>query len=279
MPVKSFKPITPGRRQMTVADFAQLTKKVKPTKSLIVGKRKKAGRASHGKIAVRHQGGGVKQRLRMVDFGDYALNTPGRVASIEYDPGRTGYIMLVVFKNGDKRYVLATSESKVGDEIVMAHKTPLKVGNRAQLRNILPGTAVHNIELHVGKGGQIVRSAGSSATIMARDGDWVTVKLPSSEIRRVHGNCFATIGRVSNIDHNLIVIGKAGRSRLMGRRPTVRGSVMNPVDHPHGGGEGRAPIGLKKGPKTPWGKKAMGVATRRNKRTDVFIITRRKKKK
>jgi len=262
---------------MTVVDFAEVTEK-KPHKKLTFGKRKNAGRASHGKIAVRHQGGGVRRKLRLVDFTQLKKDIVGRVADVAYDPNRSAYIMLISYKDGDKRYLLAPAGIKVGDEIITATTAPIKTGNRLPLSVIPAGIAIYNIELSINRGGQIVRSAGSSATIMAKEGDWVTIKMPSSELRRVHKNCYASIGSVSNSEHNLVVIGKAGRSRMMNRRPTVRGSVMNPVDHPHGGGEGRAPIGLKKGPKTPWGKKAMGVKTRSNKRTNQFIIQRRKKK-
>ncbi len=278
MPVKSFRPYTPSRRQMIVADFSVLTKK-KPEKNLLQVKRQKAGRGSGGQINIRHRGGGVKRQYRLIDFRQTKLNVPGRVMSLEYDPNRTAYIMLVNYKDGDKRYLLAPNGIKVGEDIVTADRATIKAGNRVKLANIPTGIDIYNVELHIGKGGQIVRSAGSATTIMAKEGDWVTLKLPSTEIRKVHKNCFASIGVVSNVEHNLISIGKAGRNRWKGKRPTVRGSAMNPVDHPHGGGEGKAPVGIKKGPKTPWGKKAYGVKTRsRKKSSNRFILKRRVKR-
>ena len=275
MPVKSFRPITPSRRQMIVADFSVLTKK-KPEKALLGPRKQMAGRSS-GKISVRHRGGGAKRRMRIVDFGQSKLGIPGKIISLEYDPNRTAYIMLVHYKDGDKRYVLAPEKVKIGGDLLCANKAPIKAGNRIKLANIPNGIPIYNIELSIGRGGQIVRGAGNSSTIMAKEGNWVTIKLPSSEVRKVHKNCFASIGSVSNVEHNLINIGKAGRKRWMGIRPTVRGSAMNPTDHPHGGGEGKAPVGIKKGPKTPWGKKAFGVKTRRRKYTDKFIVRRRNK--
>lgn len=278
MPVKHLKPTTPGRRQMIVADFSSLTKK-KPEKALLSKKMQNAGRANSGMISIRHRGGGAKKRYRIINFGQSKLNIPGRVVSLEYDPNRTAYIMLVHFKDGDKHYLIAPEGIKVGAEIICASKGAIKTGNRLKIGNIPTGIQAHNVELSIGKGGQIVRSAGNSATIMAKEGDWVTIKLPSSEVRKIHKNCFVSIGIVSNSEHNLISIGKAGRNRWKGIRPTVRGSAMNPVDHPHGGGEGKAPIGIKKGPKTPWGKKALGVKTRKKRKySDKFIIRRRNKK-
>lgn len=278
MPVKHLKPTTPGRRQMIVADFGLLTKK-KPEKGLLKKKNQNAGRGKSGKISIRHRGGGAKKKYRVIEFGQKKLNIPGHVLSLEYDPNRTSYIMLVGYNDGDKRYLIAPEGLKVGAEIICASKGAIKKGNRLKVGNIPTGIQVHNIELSIGKGGQVVRSAGNSATIMAKEGDWVTIKLPSSEIRKIHKNCFASIGVVGNSEHNLISIGKAGRNRWKGIRPTVRGSAMNPVDHPHGGGEGKAPIGIKKGPKTPWGKKAHGVKTRKKRKySDKFIIKRRKKK-
>jgi large subunit ribosomal protein L2 len=277
MSVKHLKPTTPGRRQMIVADFSWLTKK-KPEKSLLNKKNRQGGRSA-GKISIRHHGGGAKQKYRMIDFGQGKLNVVGKVVSLEYDPNRSARIMLVSYKDGDKRYLIAPEGIKIGKEIICSSKGAITTGNRLKVGNIPTGIQVYNIELSIGKGGQIVRSAGNSATIMAKEGDWVTIKLPSSEVRKIHKNCFVTIGTVSNSEHNLISIGKAGRSRWMGIRPTVRGSVMNPVDHPHGGGEGKAPIGIKKGPKTPWGKKAHGVKTRKKRKySDKFIIRRRNKK-
>ncbi|MDD5732130.1 MAG: 50S ribosomal protein L2 [Patescibacteria group bacterium] len=278
MPVKHLKPTTPGRRQMVVADFSWLTKK-EPEKRLLSKKNQNAGRGKSGTISIRHRGGGAKKKYRIVDFGQNKLNMAGNVVALEYDPNRSARIMLVQYKDGDKRYLIAPEGIKVGKEIICASKGAINSGNRLKIGNIPTGIQVHNIELSIGKGGQIVRSAGNSATVMAKEGDWVTIKLPSSEVRKVHKNCFATIGVVSNSEHNLISIGKAGRNRWKGIRPTVRGSAMNPVDHPHGGGEGKAPIGIKKGPKTPWGKKAMGVKTRKKRKySDKFIIRRRNKK-
>jgi len=279
MPVKHLKPTTPGRRQMIVADFSGLTKK-NPEKSLLTRRKQNAGRGHGGQITVRHRGGGAKRRIRSVDFKQIdKLNIPGKVVSVEYDPGRTSYIMLVNYKDGEKRYHIAPEKIAVGTEIITASRGAIKTGNRLKLANIPTGIQVYNIELNISKGGQIVRSAGNSATVMAKEGDWVTLKLPSTEVRKVHKNCYASIGVVSNSEHNLISIGKAGRTRWMGIRPTVRGSVMNPVDHPHGGGEGKASIGIKKGPKTPWGKKALGVKTRSKKKySDKFIVRRRVKK-
>ena len=277
MAVKHLKPTTPGRRQMIVADFSGLTKK-KPEKSLLRKKNRIGGRSA-GKISIRHKGGGAKRKYRVIDFGQNKLNIAGNVVSLEYDPNRSARIMLVQYKDGDRKYLVAPEGIKLGAEIICASKGAINKGNRLKIGNIPTGVQVYNIELNIGRGGQIVRSAGSSATIMAKEGDWVTIKLPSSEIRKIHKNCFATIGVVSNPEHNLISIGKAGRNRWKGIRPTVRGSAMNPVDHPHGGGEGKAPIGIKKGPKTPWGKKAMGVKTRKRKKySDKFIIRRRSKK-
>ncbi len=279
MPVRKYKPTSPGRRQMIVSDFSVLTKKKKPKKSLLAKRKQNAGRSSSGKISVRHKGGGAKKRYRKIDFKQNKIGVKGEVESIEYDPIRSAYIMLVKYRDGERRYLLAPNKIKVGDKIVTAEKTTIKKGNRAKLANIPAGIPIYNIELEIGRGGQIVRSAGSCATISAKEGNWVTIKLPSSELRKVHKNCFASIGTVSNVEHGLIKIGKAGRKRWMGIRPTVRGSAMNPNDHPHGGGEGKAPIGIKKGPKTPWGKKALGVKTRRAKYSDKFIIKRRIKKR
>uniref|UniRef100_A0A7C4M3I1 Large ribosomal subunit protein uL2 n=1 Tax=candidate division CPR3 bacterium TaxID=2268181 RepID=A0A7C4M3I1_UNCC3 len=279
MAVKKLKPTTPGRRQMTVADFSILTKK-KPEKSLLSKKKQMAGRSGSGKISIRHRGGGAKKKYRIIDFKQTKLNIPGKVVSLEYDPNRSSYIMLVNYKDGDKKYLIAPDKIEIGDEVITASKAPIKNGNRIKLANIPTGISIYNIELNMGRGGQIVKSAGSRAVIMAKEGDWVTLRLPSSEIRKVHKNCFASIGSVSNPENNLISIGKAGRKRWKGIRPTVRGSVMNPVDHPHGGGEGKAPVGIKKGPKTPWGKKAFGVKTRKKRRySDKFIIKRRVKKR
>lgn len=278
MSIKHQKPTTPGRRQMTIADFSVLTKK-KPQKSLLSRRNQKAGRGSSGKISIRHRGGGAKRKYRIIDYRQQKINVPGRIVSQEYDPNRSAYIMLVHYKDGDKRYLIAPDKIEIGSQITTASRGPIKSGNRLKLANIPTGIQIYNIELNIDRGGQIVRSAGSSATVMAKEGNWVTIKLPSSELRKVHKNCFASIGTVSHPEHNLISIGKAGRNRWRGIRPTVRGSAMNPVDHPHGGGEGKAPVGIKKGPKTPWGKKARGVKTRKKRKySDRFIVRRRVKK-
>ena len=274
--MKSYKPTTPSRRFMTVVDYSVLTKK-KPEKGLTYGRKRMVGRGSSGRITVRHKGGGVKRLYRVVDFRQ-DISIPGQVDAIEYDPNRTAFIALITYKSGEKRYILAPKDLKVGMIVVSSEDAPLEVGNRLPLNKIPVSYSVHNVELLPGKGGQIVRSAGSSAQILARDAGYIHLQMPSSEVRKVSENCWASIGSVSNSDHNLVVIGKAGRARHMGRRPSVRGSAMNPVDHPHGGGEGRQPIGLPH-PKTPWGKPALGVKTRRKKKTtNVFIVRRRLKK-
>jgi len=254
-----------------------LTKK-KPEKRLLVSLEKKAGRANSGRITVRHQGGGAKKLYRIIDFGQEKFEIPAKVVAFEYDPYRTAFICLLEYEDGDKRYQLAPTDLKVGDEIICAEKAEIKVGNRMKLKNISPGTMIYNIELEPEKGGKLVRSAGTTAKILAQEGKYTNLQMPSGEIRRVLQNCYATIGTVSHPEWRYAKVGKAGRSRLKGRRPVVRGSAMNPVDHPHGGGEGRTSIGLKY-PKTPWGKHAFGVKTRRKKGTDKYIIQRRKKKK
>ncbi|OGD30065.1 50S ribosomal protein L2 [Candidatus Azambacteria bacterium RIFCSPHIGHO2_02_46_12] len=275
--MKIYRPTTPGRRQMSVVDFSVLTKS-KPEKRLTAGLRSRAGRNSQGRITVRHQGGGHKKQYRLVDFKQDKFEVPGKVVSIEYDPNRTSFIALVNYKDGDKRYILAPQNLKVGDAVLTSESALFETGNRLPLSKIPLGTFIHNIELSPNKGGQLARSAGSSVQLLSREGGYANLVLPSSEIRRVQENCMASIGVLSNPEHNLVSIGKAGRSRWMGVRPTVRGSAMNPVDHPHGGGEGRQPIGLKF-PKTPWGKHALGVKTRRKKKlSNKFIISRRKKK-
>jgi len=275
--MKIYRPTTPGRRQMSVVDFSVLTKS-KPEKRLTAGLRSRAGRNSQGRITVRHQGGGHKKQYRLVDFKQDKFEVPGKVVSIEYDPNRTSFIALVYYKDGDKRYILAPQNLKVGDAVLTSESALFETGNRLPLSKIPLGTFIHNIELSPNKGGQLARSAGSSVQLLSREGGYANLVLPSSEIRRVQENCMASIGVLSNPEHNLVSIGKAGRSRWMGVRPTVRGSAMNPVDHPHGGGEGRQPIGLKF-PKTPWGKHALGVKTRRKKKlSNKFITSRRKKK-
>jgi len=276
--MKIFKPLTPSRRQMTKADDSQLTRKVRPLKSLLIINKSKAGR-SKGRISVRHQGGGHKKKYRIIDFKMNKANIPAKIKSIEYDPNRSTYIALAVYKDGEKRYILAPQELKVGDEIITGDSVALKSGNRTALKNISVGTFVYNIELIPGQGAKIARSAGNSVQVMAIEGGYAHLTLPSGEVRMVPENCMASIGSLSNFEHKFENLGKAGRMRWLGVRPTVRGSAMNPVDHPHGGGEGRAPIGLRKGPKTPWGKQAFGIKTRKRKKySDKFIIKGRKKK-
>ncbi len=277
--MKIFKPLTPSRRQMTKADDSQLTRKVRPLKSLLIINKSKAGR-SKGRITVRHQGGGHKKKYRIIDFKMDKMNIPAKIKTIEYDPNRSTHIALAVYKDGEKRYILAPQELKVGDEIITGDSVALKPGNRTALKNISVGTFVYNIELIPGQGGKIVRSAGNSAQVMAIEGKYAHLTLPSGEVRMVPENCMASIGSLSNPEHKFENLGKAGRMRWLGIRPTVRGSAMNPVDHPHGGGEGRTPIGLRKGPKTPWGKQAFGVKTRKRKKySDRLIIKRRQHKK
>ncbi|MFY0544896.1 50S ribosomal protein L2 [Brevibacillus sp. H7] len=276
MAIKKFKPTSPGRRQMTVSTFEEITTST-PEKSLLAPLNKKAGRNNQGKITVRHQGGGHKRKYRIIDFKRNKDGIVGKVATIEYDPNRSANIALINYVDGEKRYILAPLGLKVGDEIISGPDADIKTGNALPLEKIPVGTTIHNIELKPGKGGQLVRAAGASAQLLGRDGDFVIVRLSSGETRRIHNVCRATIGQVGNLDHELINIGKAGRSRWLGIRPTVRGSVMNPNDHPHGGGEGRAPIG-RKAPVTPWGKPALGLKTRKKKnKSDQYIIRRRKK--
>jgi large subunit ribosomal protein L2 len=277
MAVKKFNPTTPSRRQMTMPTFEEITTDV-PEKSLLVALKKSGGRNAQGKITVRHHGGGAKQKYRLIDFKRNKDGVPAKVATIEYDPNRSAYISLVVYADGEKRYIIAPVGLKVGDVIVSGPESDIKVGNALPLKNIPVGTIVHNIELAVGKGAQLVRSAGASAQLMAKEGDYATLRLPSGEMRYVRIECRATIGTVSNLTHEIVNIGSAGRKRHMGWRPTVRGSVMNPVDHPHGGGEGRSPIGHAS-PLTPWGKPALGYKTRKHKKySDRFIIKGRNKK-
>ena len=271
MPIRKYKPTSPGRRMMSVSTFEEITKK-RPEKSLLEPLRKKAGRNHHGRITTRHQGGGHKRNYRIIDFKRTKTGIPAKVAAIEYDPNRTARIALLFYVDGEKRYMLAPAGLKVGDQVVSGPESPIRVGNALPLRNIPTGTQVHNIELSQGRGGQLARSAGSAAQLMAKAGDYAQVRMPSGEVRRIHLDCMATLGQVGNVDHENMVIGKAGRSRHLGRRPTVRGSVMNPRDHPHGGGEGKAPIGGQ--PKTKWGKPAT-KRTRNNKRTDTMIVRRR----
>ncbi|HEX8981691.1 MAG TPA: 50S ribosomal protein L2 [Ktedonobacterales bacterium] len=272
MPIRNYKPTSPGRRGMSVSTFEEITRS-KPERSLLRKQTSKAGRNNQGRITSRHRGGGVKQRYRIIDFKRNKFGVPAKVFSIEYDPNRSARIALLHYVDGEKRYIIAPHGIKVGDKLMSGPEAEIRVGNALPLKNIPTGTVIHNIELYIGKGAQIVRSAGGAAQLMAKEGDYAQVRLPSGEQRLVNVNCMATIGQVGNIDHENISIGKAGRSRYLGRRPHVRGSVMNPVDHPHGGGEGRAPIGGQ--PQTPWGQPAMGYRTRHNKRTDKFIVRRR----
>lgn len=276
MPVKSYKPTSNARRNMSTLVNDEITKKV-PEKKLLAKIVKKSGRNNQGKITVRHQGGGVKRKYRVIDFKRNKYDIPGVVTAIEYDPNRSANIALITYKDGEKRYILAPLDLKVGDEIVSGENVDIKVGNALPLMNIPVGTVVHNIELKPLKGGQIARSAGASAQILGREGAYVLLRLKSGETRMILGTCRATIGTIGNLDYELVSIGKAGRKRHMGIKPTVRGSVMNPNDHPHGGGEGKAPVG-RSGPRTPWGKPALGLKTRKNKKSSTrFIIKRRSK--
>ena len=272
MPVKKYKPTSPGRRQMSVSTFDEITRKT-PEKSLLEPLKKHAGRNNQGRITVRHRGGGHKRMYRIIDFKRNKIGVPARVFSIEYDPNRSARIALLMYRDGEKRYILAPVGIKVGDTLMSGPDAEIRVGNALPLRNIPLGTQVHNIELNPGQGGKMVRSAGASAQVLAKVGEEVQLRMPSGEVRIVRYDCMATLGQVGNVDHQNISIGKAGRNRYLGKRPTVRGSVMNPRDHPHGGGEGKAPIGGQ--PKTPWGKPAMGYRTRRNKSTDKYIVRRR----
>ena len=276
MGIKHFKPTSPGVRQKTVSTFEEITTD-KPEKSLTVPLIRKAGRNNQGKITVRHHGGGHKRKYRIIDFKRDKDGIPGKVATIEYDPNRSARIALIHYADGEKRYILAPHGLKVGDKIMSGPDADIKVGNALPLANIPVGTVIHNIELKPGRGGQLVRAAGAQAQLLGKEGDYAIIRLASGEVRMVRKECRATIGQVGNLDHELITIGKAGRARWLGRRPTVRGSVMNPVDHPHGGGEGKAPIG-RKSPMTPWGKPTLGFKTRKkNKPSDKYIVRRRKK--
>ena len=276
MAIKSYKPTSPALRQMTVLKSDEITKH-EPEKSLLVSLKKNAGRNSQGKITVRHRGGGAKRKYRVIDFKRDKEQIPARVAGIEYDPNRSANIALLHYADGEKRYILAPKGLKVGDTLYSGLGSDIKIGNCLKMKDMPVGTIVHNIELKAEKGGQIVRAAGASAQLMAKEGKYVLLRLPSGEMRKVHAECKATIGQVGNLEHEIVTIGKAGRKRHMGIRPTVRGSVMNPNDHPHGGGEGRAPIG-RSGPVTPWGKPALGYKTRKkNKASNSMIVSRRKK--
>tara|TARA_Y100000310_G_scaffold133308_1_gene132299 strand:- start:77690 stop:78517 length:828 start_codon:yes stop_codon:yes gene_type:complete len=274
--MKKQKPTTPGRRHAIKEDFSILTKK-EPEKTLLLKLQKRAGRAKSGRITVRHQGGGASKMYRIIDFGQEKLDVLAKVIALEYDPNRTAFIVLLEYKDGEKRYRIAPHGLKVGDEVICADKAEIKIGNRIKLKNITIGTVICNIELEIGLGGKLARGAGTSAKVLAQEGKYTHLEMPSKEVRILLNNCFATIGAVSRPEHKYIRVGKAGRTRHRGKRPHVRGTAMNPPDHPHGGGEGRSPIGMPS-PKTPWGKKALGVKTRKKKWTDKYIIQRRKKK-
>ena len=276
MAIKTYKPTTPGRRKMSTLVNEDITTST-PEKSLLTTIKKNSGRNNQGKITVRHQGGGVKRKYRIIDFKRNKLEIPGTVASIEYDPNRTANIALINYADGEKRYIIAPKGLQVGMKIEAGANADIKVGNALPIMNIPVGTMIHNIELRPGKGGELARSAGTSAQILGREGKYVMVRLSSGEQRKILGTCMATVGEVGNEDSSLVRLGKAGRKRHMGIRPTVRGSVMNPNDHPHGGGEGRAPVG-RKAPMTPWGKPALGLKTRKKKQSDKFIVRRRNSK-
>ncbi len=273
MAVKVYKPVTPGLRGMTGYTFEEITKK-KPERSLIEIRKKHAGRNSYGRVTVRHQGGGNRRYVRLVDYKRNKRDIPARVSAIEYDPNRTARLALLVYIDGEKRYIVAPVGLKVGDTVVSSNSAEIRPGNCLPISNIPVGTMIHNIELKEGKGGQLVRAAGTSAQLLAKEGDYAQVRLPSGEVRLIRQVCYATIGQVGNLDHGNVKLGKAGRKRHMGIRPTVRGTAMTPRDHPHGGGEGRQPIGMP-GPKSPWGRPTRGYKTRRNKTTDKYIVRRR----
>jgi len=276
MPLKTFRPITPSLRGAVLPSYKDITKS-RPEKSLVAPLKRSGGRNNRGKITSRRRGGGAKKAYRIIDFRRDKVGVPGKLVSIEYDPNRSARIALIYYVDGDKRYILCPNGIKVGDKIESGPDAEIRTGNALPLGNIPIGTMVHNIEMHPGSGGQIVRSAGGSAQVLAREIDYTQVRLPSGEVRRILTRCMATIGQIGNLDHKNVKSGKAGRSRHLGRRPSVRGSAMTPRDHPHGGGEGRSPIGLA-GPKTPWGKPALGYITRRNKRTNNMIVRGRKKR-
>ena len=277
MAIKIYKPTSPGRRGMSVPTFEEITR-TDPERPLLRGLRKRAGRNNVGRVSVRHRGGGHKRRYRVIDFKRDKIGIPGRVDSIEYDPNRSARIALITYVDGEKRYILAPLDLQVGTRLMSGPEAEVRVGNALPIRNIPLGTLVHNVEMYPGRGGQLVRSAGASAQLMAKEGTYAQVRLPSGEVRRVLVDCMATIGQVGNTDHANINYGKAGRKRWLGWRPTVRGVAMDPNSHPHGGGEGRTPVGMP-GPKTPWGHPALGYKTRRNKATDKYIVRRRSKKR
>ena len=276
MAVKKYKPVTPGQRNMTGHTFEEITKS-KPERSLLLPLRKQGGRNVNGRVTVRHRGGGHRRNIRIVDFKRDKRDIPAKVAAIEYDPNRSARLALLHYADGEKRYIVAPLGIRVGDAIMSGENAEISTGNSLPISSIPVGTTIHNIEIKTGKGGQLVRSAGSSAQLLAKEGDFAQIRMPSGEVRLIHQVCYATIGQIGNVDHSNIKLGKAGRKRHMGIRPTVRGSAMSPRDHPHGGGEGRSPIGLP-GPKTPWGKPTLGYKTRRNRKTDKYIVRRRTKK-
>jgi len=276
MGIKQYKPTSPGRRGATGQTFEEITKH-KPEKALTVPLKRKAGRNAQGRVTVRHRGGGAKRQLRIIDFKRNNFGVPGKVAAIEYDPNRSARIALVHFVDGDKRYILWPVGLKVGDMVMSGPEAEIRPGNALPMKNMPLGTAVHNVELYLKRGGQMVRSAGASAQLLAKEGNYVLLRLPSGEVRKVLADCVATVGQVGNVEHSQMKLGRAGRSRLLGRRPQVRGSAMTPRDHPHGGGEGKAGIGMP-GPKTPWGKPALGYRTRRRKDTNKYIVRRRGQK-
>ncbi|MDY7076817.1 MAG: 50S ribosomal protein L2 [Chloroflexota bacterium] len=277
MPVKTYKPTSPGRRGMSGLTFEEITR-TEPERSLLRPLHKRAGRNVHGRITVRHRGGGHKRQYRLIDFKRDKVGVPAQVSSIEYDPNRSARIALLVYADGEKRYIIAPLGLQVGSTVMSGEDAEIRIGNALPLQRIPLGTLVHNIELRAGRGGQMVRSAGTSAQVLAKEGDYVTLRLPSGEVRLVRKECMATVGQVGNVDHGNVKLGKAGRKRWLGYRPAVRGSAMSPRDHPHGGGEGRSPIGMPS-PKSPWGKKTLGKKTRRNKATEKYIVRRRGKRR
>lgn len=277
MAVKKYKPTTPGTRGMTGYTFEEITKAT-PERALIRPLRRTGGRNAQGRITVRHRGGGARQNIRLVDFKREKYGIPARVAAIEYDPNRTARLALLFYVDGEKRYIIAPLDLRVGDMVISGPTAEVRPGNNLPISNIPVGTLVHNVELKEGKGGQLVRAAGAAAQLMAKEGDYAQVRMPSGEVRLVRQSCYATVGQVGNLDHSNIKLGKAGRKRHLGIRPTVRGTAMSPRDHPHGGGEGRQPVGMP-GPKSPWGKPTLGKKTRHNKATDQYIVRRRGKKR
>jgi large subunit ribosomal protein L2 len=277
MPIKVYKPTSPGRRGMTTPTLEEITKS-EPERSLLAPWKRKGGRSSQGRVTIRYRGGGHKRRYRILDFKRDKGGIPARVASIEYDPNRSARIALLAYADGEKRYIIAPLELMVGDTVMSGPQADVRAGNALPLTDIPLGTAVHNIELHIGHGGQLVRAAGTSAQVMAKEGDYVHLRLPSGEVRLVHRRCMATIGQVGNTEHGSIKLGKAGRTRWLGRRGRVRGSAMTPEAHPHGGGEGRSPVGMPS-PKSPWGKPTLGKKTRKRRDTDKYVVRSRRKKR